>query len=67
MKNKNNIVDWNYVSKNEKLTEDFIEKHKDEVNWDHISMCQILSESFIEKFKDKVNFYNNRLRKMRSL
>ena len=42
----------------QKLSEDFIEKHKDLVNWNLISECQQLSETFIEKYKDLVNWYN---------
>ena len=55
--NINNFeVDWFYISKYQKLSESFIEKHSDKVYWDNISMYQKLSESFIEKHKDKVNW-----------
>ena len=53
----NFVVDWNYISKNQKLSEEFIEKYIDKVNWDCISINQKLSEEFIEKHYDKVNWH----------
>jgi len=52
-----NKVYWDYVSSNQKLSEEFIEKHQDKVVWYYISKCQQLSEEFIEKHQDKVNWY----------
>ena len=49
-------VYWGYISINQRLSEEFIEKHKDKVDWYFISRYQILSEEFIEKHKDKVNW-----------
>ena len=46
---------WELIATSKKLTETFIEKHKDKVNWYHISICQKLTETIIEKHKDKVN------------
>ncbi len=41
----------------QKLSEGFIEKHKDNVNWKFISKNQALSEPFIEKNVDRVDWY----------
>src|SRR5574344_109603 len=55
--NMNNFfVDWYYISKKQKLSEEFIEKYRDKVDWRYISICQKLSESFIEKYSDKVDW-----------
>ena len=51
-----NEIKWNYISYHQKLSEDFIEKHKDRVDWNYISYYQKLSEDFIEKHKDRVNW-----------
>ena len=51
-------LNWDYISGYQKLSEEFIGKHKDKVKWGYISEYQKLSESFIEKHKDKVNWYN---------
>ena len=49
-------LDWDSISKYQKLSEEFIKKHQDDVNWDYISIHQKLSEDFIEEFKDKLIF-----------
>src|SRR5574344_1805717 len=49
-------VDWYYISRFQKLSEELIEKYADKVYWYFISKCQKLSESFIEKYSDKVNW-----------
>ena len=49
-------TDWNDISRNKTLSEDFIEKYKDKVDWNEISFHQKLSERFIEKHADKVNW-----------
>ena len=49
-------IDWEGISRNQTLSEDFIREFKDKVNWDYISAFQSLSEEFIEKMKDKVNW-----------
>ena len=51
-----NQLDWFDVSRNRKLSENFIEKYKNKVNWISISMHQKLSEDFIEKHADKVDW-----------
>ena len=53
--NKNYIY-WNWISKNEKLGESFIEKYKSKLDWYWISKCQKLKEPFIEKHKDYINW-----------
>jgi uncharacterized protein YnzC (UPF0291/DUF896 family) len=47
-------INWDEISENQNLSEEFIEKFKDKVYWERISRKQKLSEEFIEKFKDKV-------------
>ena len=47
-------VDWRMVSKNHKLSEDFIREFQDKVAWTSISRKQKLSESFIREFENKV-------------
>ena len=55
--NINNFaVDLYYISKCQKLSEEFIDKYKDKVKWHWISKCQKLSEKFIEKYNDKVDW-----------
>jgi hypothetical protein len=50
-------VSWYYISKYQKLSENFIREFKDKVNWGFISLYQKLSEDFIREFKDKVDWY----------
>ena len=50
-------VNWNYISLYQKLSKEFIEKHKNKIDWDRISIYQTLSEEFIEKHYDKVKWY----------
>ena len=50
------LVNWNWISRYQKLSESFIEKHSAKVNWDYISEYQKLSESFIEKHSAKVDW-----------
>ena len=52
---KNNKVDWNYISRYQKLPEKFIRKFQDKVNWDYILKYQNLTEKFIREFQNKVN------------
>ena len=49
-------VNWDSVSANQKLSEDFIREFKNKVHWAYISIHQTLSESFIREFEDKVNW-----------
>ena len=50
----NFVVDWDYISEHQRLSEEFIEKYIDKVDWYYISIYQTLSEEFIEKHIDKV-------------
>ena len=50
------VSEYDDISQNKILSEDFIEEHADKVNWDYISIYQNLSENFIEKHQDKVNW-----------
>ena len=52
-----NQIDWFNVSRNRKLSENFIEGHKYDVYWHWISKYQNLSEPFIEKHADKVDWH----------
>ncbi|MFH1526369.1 MAG: hypothetical protein ABIG69_06910 [Bacteroidota bacterium] len=49
-----NKVDWNLISIQQKLSEDFIREFQYKVNWNQISKYQKLSEDFIREFQDKV-------------
>jgi len=46
-------VDWLWISKHQKLSEEFIEKHYNKVYWNDILEYQKLSEEFVEKYKNK--------------
>jgi len=48
--------DWRIISYTQKLSENFIRKHKDRVDWDSISSSQKLSMNFIREFQDKVDW-----------
>ena len=49
-------VDWDWISKCQTVSEDFIREFADRVNWCWISRCQKLSEGFIREFADRVNW-----------
>ena len=49
-------VDWDYISRNQKLSEAFIERYANNVDWFWISEYQKLSEAFIEKYANKVDW-----------
>ena len=52
-------VEWDDISKNTILSEDFIREFRyefDEVGWGYISIYQKLSEDFIREFKDDVDW-----------
>lgn len=53
---KNMNFDWDNISKNSKLSENFIKEFKHKVNWKKISQFQTLSEQFIEEMKDYVTW-----------
>jgi hypothetical protein len=54
--NKLSKIDWCYISKYQKLSEEFIKDFQDNINWDNISACQKLSKEFIKEFQDKVSW-----------
>ena len=49
-------INWENISRYQKLSKTFIEKHTDEVDWWIVSYCQKLSENFIEKHTDEVDW-----------
>lgn len=50
-------VDWDNVSRYQKLDGWFIEKYHLNLNWDYISTYQKLDECLIDMFSDRVNWY----------
>ena len=48
--------DWEFISQNQCLSEDFIREFKDKVDWTLICENQTLSEDFINEFEDKVDW-----------
>ena len=50
-------INWDSLSKSGDLSEEFIERHVDDVNWGLLSINQRpLSEEFIERHTDKVTW-----------
>jgi hypothetical protein len=49
-------LNWNLISRYQKLSENFIKKHSDKVNWYEISYYQKLSGKFIKRNVNKINF-----------
>ena len=49
-------VDWNRISRYQNLSEEFIREFKNRVDWNNISIYQKLSEPFIKEFQDKVSW-----------
>ena len=45
---------WDYISHDQKLSEEFIREFQHRVDWYWISKYQTLSESFIEEFQNSV-------------
>lgn len=52
-----NNMDWTFVSRRSRLSEEFIREFQNCVNWYYVSGCQRLSEEFIREFKNKVNWH----------
>ena len=50
-------IQWEEISKCQKLSELFIREFQDKVDWWNISTYQKLSESFIREFQDKVDWH----------
>ena len=53
----NLLIDWDYICKNQDLTEEFIEKHIDKLDFFLLSKYQVLTEKFIEKHMDKLDIF----------
>lgn len=51
------LNDWNKISKNIDLTEEFVEKYKNKIQWKNLN-CKNLSEPFIEKHLNKLDLKN---------
>src|SRR5690606_40788941 len=50
------LVNWDLISRYQKLSESFISEHKELVDWWNISRSQKLSEGFIREHKELVNW-----------
>lgn len=48
-------MDWAGISKNQKLSEDFIRKFSELLSWKEIRASQSLSKEFIEEFKHELS------------
>lgn len=50
-------LDWNYVTANQKLSDEFFRRHADKINWRFISnKYDPLDESFLREFADYVRW-----------
>lgn len=49
---------WLHVSRQHRLSEQFIHKYSDRVDWEYVSKYQKLSESFISQHSHKVDWHN---------
>lgn len=49
---------WYSVSRNQKLSEDFIRDYSEKLNWEYITSSQELSEDFVIEFSDKIYWYD---------
>lgn len=56
MREFQNKVDWDFISREQGLSENFIREFQDRVNWFIISLFQKLSRKFIVEFSDKLDF-----------
>ena len=50
-------VNWESISIDQKLSEEFIREFQNKVEWFYISEYQKLSENFIREFQNKVNWF----------
>ncbi len=63
--NYDNKVDWYWISRSQKLSEDFIREFQNKVDWLYILERQKLSENFIREFQYKVDWeYISRCQKL---
>lgn len=51
----NNNIDWNYISENEILSEEFIDYFQDKINWNRLVSSRRLSENFILEHTKYIN------------
>ena len=51
-------ANWNRISYELKLSEDFIREFQNKVDWEDISYSQKLSKDFVLEFQDRVNWHN---------
>lgn len=51
-------LNWIYISRRHKLSEEFIIKYQNYVNWNNISIYQSLSEDFLKAFRYKMNWHH---------
>ena len=49
-------MDWQRMSMEDELTEDFMHDHRDDLDWTWLCICQIMSEDFIRAHQDLVNW-----------
>ena len=49
-------ADWEEISQQGDLSDEFIEQYADKLNWTALCYNQIISENILRKFKDKVNW-----------
>ena len=56
-------IDWEHISKDQKLSEDFIREFQDKVIWSLIFEYQKLSLEFTKEFKNKLNFIPSKRKK----
>ena len=52
------LLDWKYISTQNNLSDEFINKFQDYLDWELISHQPNLSENLIRKFVDKVDWTN---------
>jgi len=64
-------INWNWICRFQKISEDFIREFQYKVNWNSISYFQKLSEDFICEFQEKLDIEwlieNNKIAKERLL
>ena len=49
-------INWDFISKDQKLSVNFIRIFRNKINWDFISKDQKLSVNFIRTFRNNINY-----------
>ncbi len=49
-------LDWQFISRDQELSEEFIHQHADLVAWKCVSKCQKLSEEIINQYTELVDW-----------